>query len=175
MLRIILKLLGAGFILLGAFAYGRQSGNVYRKRIKLLRHLWECLEYMQNEIHYKSTTIEELCSQLAQKETGVIKAFFEHIQENMKIRNWSFAKAGLCEIENLVENTEIKHGQLWPLEELVENYEMQEKSRLDDLLTLCVKRLQQEEYKQLEEYKGKERMYRSLSLCAGFLGIIILL
>lgn len=175
MLRIVLKIFGSSLILIGTVAYGMLSGNVYKKRALILRRLWECLEYMQNEIHYKSTPIEELCLLVAKKDIGELKNFFHHISLNMAEKKWTFSEAGIYEIENLIENTELKQGQLWALEELVENYEMQEKNRLDDLMNLCVKRLQLEENKQLEEYQGKERMYRSLSICAGFWGIIILL
>ncbi len=78
----ILKLLGAIFVIAGCGVFGFYLAAGHRRQEAALRQLISVLDYMECELQYRLTPLPELCRQAARECSGVLKhAFLELSRE----------------------------------------------------------------------------------------------
>ena len=79
----ILKLIGALFVVVGCGGIGFRIASNHRFEEKNLRQLIGILDYMECELQYRSTALVELCEQTAQQCQGKMKSFFITLYEEL--------------------------------------------------------------------------------------------
>ena len=57
------KWIGAILVVAGCGGFGFSLASAHRREIQLLRHLNICVQYMQCELKYRLTPLQDLCRQ----------------------------------------------------------------------------------------------------------------
>lgn len=171
----VLKLIGAVLLAAGSCGYGISQGRRFLVKSRQLRQLWEYLDFACEEIHYKSATVEEILKALSSvAEAPYQRIFTEMYEKLLSNRQSSLAEICAYGAKLLYDNSMLSKQDLSPLKEILDGGLSLEKRRQEELLALCTERLRQKEKAYYEEYKSKEKVYRSLGICLGCLGIILL-
>lgn len=172
--KFIIKFIGALFVGTGCSGYGILKGRIFLEKSRQLRELWELLDYGCSEIRYKASTLEEVFEHISDIASQPYKEVFDAINYKLQKDHTTL----LCAWEEgkilLLENTMLSEKDIEPLQEFLQQKFTAEKRRQEELMLLTVSRLQQKEKEYMEEYKGKERVYRNLGICIGCLCIILL-
>ena len=85
----ILKLIGAIFVLAGCGGIGFRIAANYRLEEKYLRQLIGILDYMECELQYRMTPLPELCRQAFKEFSGLLGSVFWELSVEMDAQNSS--------------------------------------------------------------------------------------
>ena len=80
----ILKLLGAAFVVTGCGGIGFRIAATHRFEEKNLRQLIGILDYMECELQYRMTPLPELCRQAAREFPGLLGRVFDDFSSEME-------------------------------------------------------------------------------------------
>lgn len=161
----MLKLIGAVFVVAGCGGIGFRIAATHRFEEKNLRQLIGILDYMECELQYRMTPLPELCRQASKEFSGLIGNIFRELSVEMDAQNSTDLE--LCMISALQ-----KVGKLPPLtrEELlflgrtIGRFDMEGQLKgLEAVRQECRRRV--EDLSQNRDMRL--RSYQTLGLCAG--------
>lgn len=167
----MLKVIGAGMVILCCGWIGFSMASQHRREEKILETFIAALDYIGCELQYHLTPLQELCMQTAKHSKGVISVFFTKLSEELESQ--IYADASIC-TENVVSS-------LPSIPESVREYVLMmgntlgqfgldgQLQGLDAVRTSCRDRL-------LELRDNKEeriKSYQTLSICAGAALVIL--
>ena len=75
----ILKCLGACFIVFGCAGFGIRIASAYKKELSTLKKLISALDYMECELQYRMSALPDLCRQTASECSGVLRQIFSSL------------------------------------------------------------------------------------------------
>ena len=172
--RIVIKIIGAVFIGAGCSGYGVLRGRIILQKSRQLRRLWELLDYGYSEIKYKASNLEEDFEHISDIAEQPYKEVFAAIYHQLHEEHQSMYEAWESGKYLILQRTQLLEKDITALQEFMQQSFVVEKRRQEELLILAISRLQLKEKEYREEYLGKEKVYRNLGVCIGFLGIILL-
>ncbi len=80
----IVRIIGAIFIILGCTGFGIISAAVHQKTVKAIKELLHGIAYLENELQYRITPLPELLSRTANACTGPVSRFFHTFAREME-------------------------------------------------------------------------------------------
>lgn len=80
------KIVGAICVIVGCGAVGFRIAAAYRLEEKALRQLLHTLEYMENELAYRLTSLPQLCRQAAEGRSGPVRQFFLSLSNELEMQ-----------------------------------------------------------------------------------------
>ena len=83
----ILKLIGAAFVVFGCGGVGFRMAANQRQEERDLRKLIGALDYMECELQYRLTPLPSLCKQVAKECAGKVGSIFLALSEEMEAQN----------------------------------------------------------------------------------------
>lgn len=161
----ILKLVGAVFVILGCGSIGFRIAANHRFEEKNLRQLIGILDYMECELQYRLTPLPELCRQASKEFSGLLGNIFGELSVEMDAQNSS-------DLEMCMSSALAKVGKLPPLtrEELQLLSRMIGRFDVEGQLK-GLEAVRQECRRQVESLSQNRdtrlRSYQTLGLCAG--------
>lgn len=74
-----LKLIGSAFIIISCGVFGFMIAAAHAREVKTIKTLINCLDYMEWELEYKMTCLPDLCRQVTNQCSGVLKSIFNDL------------------------------------------------------------------------------------------------
>lgn len=79
----MLRILGAIFLVLGCSGVGFGLSAAYKKELATLKTFIESLDMMECELTYRRTSLPLLCHYIAAKQAGVIRLYFQNLEKEL--------------------------------------------------------------------------------------------
>lgn len=161
----ILKLIGAVFVLAGCGGIGFRIAANHRFEEKNLRQLIGILDYMECELQYRLTPLPELCRQASKEFSGLLGSVFYELSVEMNAQNSSDLEqcmsVALARKEKLPPLTQEK---LLLLGKTIGRFDIEGQTKgLETVRQECRRQAEALAYNR----DARLRSYQTLGLCAG--------
>ena len=167
----MIRMVGAGILVVGCSGFGCLLGYHYKKEEQMLRWLLAALQEMEWELKYRITPLPDLCRVAAEASGGKIRQLFQMLEQ--ELRAYSVSEISGC-MNGLLQTVEIPvHCRrcLKNLGSSLGRFDLE--GQIQGLQSVCSQCRQHLE--QLQENRSDRlRSYQTLALCAGF-GLAIIL
>lgn len=175
-----MKILGCICIFFAAAGAGLYASKELERRKKEIASLRKSLFSMEREISFQLATLSEAFLHTGERSEEPWEGLFKDIAKKLEERKREFYGEER-EIEGIFQETRKKWEQVHPwkreweiLEQLFRGMGQLDKDMQVGQLRLAAEELSQAEQEALEEEKRKGKLYRSLGICMGLLGVILL-
>lgn len=167
----IIKTIGALFILIGCGSVGFKIAANYIKEEKLIYQLIHALDYMSSELQYRLTPLPELCKQTSNETKGIMSRLFIQLASEMTDQiapNVSHCMAAA--LTKFPDITPVTHELLLFLGSSLGKFDIDGQIRgLDAVRLQCKDRLNA----LTQNKETRIRSYKTLGLCAGAAMVIL--
>lgn len=169
----IIRIIGASFILLGCGSFGVMICANVKNEIKLLQNFLHAMEYMECELRYRMTPLPDLCRNTTMVTKGPVSRIFESLGKMLELQ--VSARVSACMTATLKKHHMIPDNIMKLFEDLGDRLGVFDldgqlralsslRKEAEDLLIRC-----------REGQENRIRSYKTISLCAGAAIIILLI
>ena len=161
----ILKLVGAVFVLAGCGGIGFRIAANHRFEEKNLRQLIGILDYMECELQYRLTPLPDLCRQVSKEFTGVLGSVFQELAIEMDAQNASDIEQSMSSIlEKNLKLPSLTRENLALLGRSIGRFDIDGQLKgLEAVRQACRRQAEALSYNR----DARLRSYQTLGLCAG--------
>ena len=167
----MMRLVGAGILVVGCSSFGCLLGYHYKKEEQMLRWLLAALQEMEWELKYRITPLPDLCRVAAEASRGKIRELFQLLE--FELRSYSVSEISGC-MNGLLQTMDMPSHCRLCLKNLgssLGRFDLE--GQIQGLQSVCSQCRQC--LGQLQENRSDRlRSYQTLALCAGF-GLAIIL
>lgn len=169
----MIRIIGAGMIVISCGGSGFLMAVHYRKEIRLLQQLYDALGFMENELSYRVSTLPRLCADAASYSSGSLKAVLSALASELESQIYPDARSCMQKaLENVNELPASVKKLLYRFGNSLGKFDLN--GQLDAFRT--VKAECEEKIEQLRAQKDiRIRNYQTLGLCAGAALAILLI
>ena len=161
----IIKWIGAGFILAGCGGFGFSLAACYRREESMLYQMQNALHYMENELRFRLTPLPELCRMTSKSVQGRIRQVFAGIAEELESQ--LHPDAVICMQVVLARNSDLPRSIRRLLKQMGRSLGcfdlMGQLQGLEASEKMCTEEIKKMKDNRQERVRG----YRTLGLCAG--------
>ena len=167
----MIRMIGAGILVIGCGSFGCLLGYHYRREEQMLRWLLAAMQEMEWELKYRITPLPDLCRVAAEASGGKIRELFQMVER--ELRSCSVSEISGC-MNGILQEVEISSRCRQCLKNLGSSL-----GRFDlegQIQGLQSVRGQCRQYLEMlqENRSDRLRSYQTLALCGGF-GLAIIL
>ena len=83
----IWKFIGSIFVIASCAGFGFVAASEHYREVKTLKMLIDCLNYMEWELQYRMTHLPDLCKQITNRFTGVLKSIFTDLTKQLEMHS----------------------------------------------------------------------------------------
>ena len=161
----ILKLIGAVFVVVGCGGIGFRIAANHRCEEKNLRQLIGILDYMECELQYRMTPLPELCRQASKEFSGLLGSIFKELSMQMDAQNSSdLKKCMFVALEKTGQLPPLTQEELLFLGKTIGRFDMEGQLKgLEAVRQDCRRQVEALSFNR----ESRLRSYQTLGLCAG--------
>lgn len=172
----MIKLLGAGMVLLSCTGMGFFISEKYKMRIAQLKELRRHMNILYGEIQYGASELPEALKSVASRNHGDITAFFEWAStEASKLEGSRFSSIWKHAIEEKLKDTCLKKEDKQLLQRLGDNLGFLDQKTQLSTMELYIHSLEDNIEEGTKEMKEKVRLYHMLGVLGGIFITIVML
>lgn len=160
----MIRILGAGMIVIGCGGFGFSMSAANRREERQLQELCGALEYMVCELRYRQTPLPELCRGAAEISGGSVSRFFGLLGEKLEQQN--AADVQICVFE-VLEAMIVSGGLRTQLHEVGVTLGRFDLSGQLRGLEVAIKSSERALHHIRDGAEQRRRSYQTLGLCAG--------
>lgn len=167
----MLKIVGAGIVIICCGWIGFSMASQYRREERILEAFIAALDYVGCELQYHLTPLQELCMQAAEHSKGIVSLVFSKLSEELESQ--IHADASIC-TEKVIASIPSLPGSIREYILMMGNtlgeFDLEGQLKgIDAVRTNCRTRLKEVQDSKEERVKS----YQTLSLCAGAALVIL--
>lgn len=161
----ILKLIGAVFVVVGCGGIGFRIAANHRFEEKNLRQLIGILDYMECELQYRMTPLPELCRQASKEFSGLLGNILHELSVEMNAQNSSDLESCMSvALERVGKLPPLTRDELLLLGRSIGRFDMEGQLKgLEGVRQECRRQVECLSYNR----DTRLRSYQTLGLCAG--------
>lgn len=161
----ILKLIGAVFVVVGCGGIGFRIAANHRNEERNLRQLIGILDYMECELQYRMTPLPELCRQASKEFTGLLGNILQELSVEMDAQNHTDLEMCMSVVlENAEKLPPLTREELLLLGRSIGRFDMEGQLKgLEAVRQECRRQVGSLSYNR----DARLRSYQTLGLCAG--------
>lgn len=161
----MIKLLGAVFIIFGCGLFGFIVAAIHRKETETLRKLIAALDVMECELQYRLSPLPELCRRAAESSSGVVKRMLSSLSAELDAQvSPNVEKCVLAVLEKTKDIPTLTAKAFNLLGQSLGQFDLQGQLKGIEMVRAECKRI-------LDEHTNNQdnrlRCYQTLGICAG--------
>lgn len=170
----MIKLLGAGLVLVSSTGLGFRIARDYRERPRQLRALMQSLRLLQAEIEYSMTPLPLALSQVADRSQPPVNQVFQRAAQRLGTGQTSVLVAFQDGISVNRSKSAYKKEDYEVLDEFVKTLGLSDRVNQSRQLQVTLTRLEGLEKEAREAQRKNERLWQYLGVLSGLMVVILL-
>lgn len=170
-----MKLIGCLCIMLACTGAGLTIAQGFVNRTREIRQLQNILSYIETEIMYGQTPLNQIVENIARRESGIIADVFQKISLEVNQGERDFAECWQQSFLHLQNISSLKEPEIEIMLQIGKILGKSDRINQQKNLRVALTHLQTEEQNALEQQKRYERLSRTLGVLVGILLVILLI
>lgn len=170
----MVKILGAMLVILACSGAGYLTALEFVNRTKQIRQLQNALLYIETEIMYGYTPLNDLMKKISQRENGSISLFFLTVAEELETMEKSFQHCWQTAIDKRWKYTSLKEKERQIMLQLGSILGMSDRENQQKHIRIALSHMQAEEKEAYEAQTKYEKMSRTLGVLTGILLVLLM-
>lgn len=173
-MKIIIQIIASVCMISGTTGLGCYLSYDYKRSIKELQYISQILEMLKQEIAYSRIPFSEACSQIAKRVQEPYKEFLNSIHLRMiSNKGENIRTVWKDSIQILQKNSYLPQSSMEYLEEVVDGLGFMDSEMQLQKITFQIEQIESEIQKRKKHQENKSRVYLSIGIMSGILGIVI--
>lgn len=171
----MMKIMGCLFIMLACSGAGFTIAQGFVNRTREIRQLQNILAYIETEIMYGQTPLNEIVENIGKKEVGNIATVFQNLSSELSQGEFDFSECWQRAFLHLRNISSLKDPEIEIMLQVGKTLGKSDRFNQQKNLRIAQNHLQAEEQNALEQQKRYERLSRTLGVLSGILLVILLI
>lgn len=169
----MIKIIGAALVVAGCTAAGFSIAAVHLREIRTLQQLMRILDFIECELQYRLTPLPDLCRQVAQQSSGLLKRIFDEL--SVELDSQVSPDASYCVRKVMANTNELPKVTYTMLEELGTGLGAFDLNGQISSLEAVRQKCRTELNALMDRKDERVRCYQTLGVCAGAALTILLI